>query len=352
MTPSMTPSLLNGQTILVVDDSPENIDILSDVLRPYYRIRVATHGDKALKIVYSDNPPDLILLDIMMPDISGLELCRRLKANPDRCSIPVIFVTAMASSEDEQCGLETGAVDYITKPISPPIVLARVRTHLALYDQTRELERMVQQRTHELNATRQEIIHRLSCAAEYRDYETGHHVLRVAHYSRILAQAHGLGERMVETIFTTAPMHDVGKIGISDQLLRKPGALTPTEWAIMRTHCRIGASIIGNHDDELLCNARIVALTHHERWDGTGYPNGLKGEEIPISGRVVAIADVFDALLSERPYKPAFTLEEALTYMEHGDGTHFDPALMATFRRCLPELLEITHKYSDKTSSL
>ncbi len=340
------------QTILVVDDSPENIDILSDVLRPYYRIRVATHGDKALKIVYSDDPPDLVLLDIMMPDISGLELCHRIKSNPDRRVIPIIFVTAMGSLEDEQRGLEAGAVDYITKPISPPIVLARVRTHLALYDQTRELERMVQQRTHELNVTRQEIIRRLSCAAEFRDYETGHHVLRVAHYARILARAHGLGDRMVDIIFTTAPMHDVGKIGISDQLLRKPGALTPTEWAIMRTHCRIGASIIGDHDDELLRHAQIIALTHHERWDGTGYPNGLQGEAIPISGRIVAIADVFDALLSERPYKPAFSLEEALTYMEHGDGTHFDPALMATFRRCLPNLLEITNQYGDLGSSL
>lgn len=346
----MTTPLLNGQTILVVDDSPENIDILSDVLRPHYRIRVATHGEKALKIIYSDDPPDLILLDIMMPEMSGLELCRRIKLNPDRCHIPIIFVTAMGSLDDEKQGFEIGAVDYITKPISPSIVLARVRTHLALYDQTRELERMVQQRTYELNATRHEIIHRLSCAAEHRDYETGHHVLRVAHYARILAKRHGLGERAVEIIFTTAPMHDVGKIGISDQLLRKAGALTASEWAIMRTHCRIGANIIGDHDDELLRNAQIIALTHHERWDGTGYPNGLKGEDIPISGRIVAIADVFDALLSERPYKSAFTLEEALTYMEHGDGTHFDPALMVTFRRCLPELLEVTNQYSDPCS--
>lgn len=339
--------LLTHQTILVVDDSPENIDILSNVLRPHYRIRVATHADKALKIVYSDNPPDLILLDIMMPDISGLELCRRLKANPDRRSIPIIFVTAMGSSEDEQRGLETGAVDYITKPISPPIVLARVRTHLALYDQTRELERMVRQRTHELQTTREEIIRRLGCAAEYRDHETGNHVLRVAHYARILAKAHGLGEKSVEIIFTTAPMHDVGKIGISDQLLRKPGSLTATEWKIMRTHCSIGANIIGKHEDALLYSAYTIALTHHERWDGTGYPNQLQGEQIPICGRVVAIADVFDALLSERPYKPPFSLEETLNYMEHGDGTHFDPALMVTFRRCLPEMLRIASQYAD-----
>lgn len=343
----MTNCLLTNQTILVVDDSPENIDILSDALRPYYRIRVATHADKALKIVYSDNPPDLILLDIMMPDVSGLELCRRLKANPDRRSIPIIFVTAMSSPDDERRGLETGAVDYITKPISPPIVLARVRTHLALYDQTRELEHMVQQRTAELNTTRQEIIRRLSCAAEFRDYETGNHVLRVAHYARLIAQAHGLGSHVVEMIFAAAPMHDVGKIGISDQLLRKSGTLTPMEWTIMQTHPTIGATIIGEHDNELLCIARTIALTHHERWDGTGYPNQLKGDAIPISGRIVAIADVFDALLSERPYKPPFSLEEALTYMEDGDGRHFDPALMVTFRRCLPEILKISVQYAD-----
>ena len=205
----MSP-LLPKQCILVVDDSPENIDLLSEVLRDDYRIRVATSGEKALKIVYSDEPPDLILLDIMMPGISGLEICRRLKANPDRRRIPIIFVTAMSSVADEQRGLETGAVDYITKPISPPIVKARVRTHLALYDQSRELERMVHQRTHELLTTRQQIIRRLGRAAEFKDNETGNHVLRMSHYARVIAIAHGLGVEAADIIFNTSPMHDIG----------------------------------------------------------------------------------------------------------------------------------------------
>ena len=231
----MSP-LLPKQCVLVVDDSPDNIDLLSEILRDEYRIRIATSGEKALKIVYSDEPPDLILLDIMMPGISGLEICRRLKANPDRRRIPVIFVTAMSSAEDERRGLETGAVDYITKPISPPIVKARVRTHLALYDQTRELAHMVQQRTHELLTTRQQIIRRLGRAAEFKDNETGNHVLRMSHYARLIALAHGLGQEAADTIFNTAPMHDIGKIGIPDAILLKPGKLDAAEWDVMYQH--------------------------------------------------------------------------------------------------------------------
>lgn len=343
-------NMLELQTVLVVDDAPENIDILSEVLHPYYHIRVANNGEKALKIIYSDAPPDLILLDIMMPDLSGLELCRRIKINPDRRNIPVIFVTAMSSAEDETIGLETGAVDYITKPISPGIVLARVRTHLALYDQTRELERMVLQRTAELHSTREEVIRRLSCAAEYRDYETGNHVLRVAHYARLIAQAHGLGPQAVATIFSTAPMHDVGKIGIRDDILLKPASLDMTEWMEMRNHPLMGARIIGDHDNELLDTARSIALTHHERWNGSGYPAGLKGEDIPIEGRIVAIADVFDALISVRPYKPAFSIQESLRIMDQADGIQFDPALMASFRKCLPQILEVVTQYADENT--
>jgi len=341
-------NLLDRQTILVVDDVPENIDILTEILRSDYHIRVATSGEKALKIIYSDCPPDLVLLDIMMPGLSGLELCRRLKANPDRRSIPIIFVTAMSTVEDEKIGLEIGAVDYITKPVSPPIVLARVRTHLALYDQTRELERMVQQRTRELSMSRQQIIRRLSRAAEYRDDETGNHVLRVAHSSRLIAQAYGLGAKASSIIFSTAPMHDVGKIGISDSILRKTGKLNNAEWELMRQHPFMGAEIIGTHENEMLKMARIIALTHHERWDGQGYPSQLKGEDIPLAGRIVAIADVFDALLSVRPYKEAFSFEKSIDIMNCEDGSHFDPTLMAAFRRALPEIQKIKEDYSEE----
>jgi putative two-component system response regulator len=345
-------NLLERQTILVVDDVPDNIDLLTEVLREHYHIRVATNGEKALKIVYSDSPPDLILLDIMMPGLSGLELCRRLKANPDRRRIPVIFVTAMCSVEDEKLGLEIGAVDYITKPISPPVVLARVRTHLALYDQTRELERMVYQRTMELSITRQQIIRRLGRAVEYRDDETGNHVLRVAHYARLIAETHGLGPKSASIIFAAAPMHDVGKIGIRDAILLKPGKLDAAEWEIMRTHPVIGAKIIGDHESELLDTARAIAMTHHERWDGKGYPAQLKGEAIPLEGRIVAIADVFDALISTRPYKAAYGVDDSLKIMDAQDGSHFDPALMAAFRKTLPDVLEVVHEFAEEKGAL
>jgi putative two-component system response regulator len=348
---TMSP-LLPKQCILIVDDNPENIDLLSEVLRDEYRIRVATSGEKALKIVYSDEPPDLILLDIMMPGISGLEICRRLKSNPDRRRIPIIFVTAMSSTEDEKRGLETGAVDYITKPISPPIVEARVRTHLALYDQSRELERMVQQRTLELLTTRQQIIRRLGRAAEFKDNETGNHVLRMSHYARLIALAHGLGDESASVIFNTAPMHDIGKIGIPDSILLKPGKLDAEEWKVMHQHPIMGAEIIGKHENELLETARIIALTHHEKWDGSGYPQHLKGQDIPLEGRIVAIADVFDALVSERPYKKAVPLDEAMRYFDEQSGHHFDPTLIEAFKRALPEILRIREIYADENGAL
>lgn len=348
----MPPPLLPKQSILVVDDTPENIDLLTELLNSDYRVRVATSGEKALKIAYSDAPPDLILLDIMMPGLSGLEICRRLKANPDRRRIPIIFVTAMSTTEDEQRGLELGAVDYITKPISPPIVKARVRTHLALYDQARELERMVRQRTQELLTTRQQIIRRLGRAAEFKDNETGNHVLRMSHYARLIALAHGLGNEAADTIFNTAPMHDIGKIGIPDSILLKPGKLDSEEWKVMHQHPVMGAEIIGKHENELLETARIIALSHHEKWDGSGYPRGLKGEDIPLEGRIVAIADVFDALVSVRPYKEAYPIEESLRIMEAATGKHFDPGLMLAFQKALPEILRVKEIYADEFGAL
>jgi len=340
------------QTVLIVDDTPENIDILSDVLTPHYQIKVATNGEKALRIMSAEHKPDLILLDIMMPGISGYEVCQRLKRNSDTKSIPIIFVTAMSELEDEKKGLELGAVDYITKPISPAIVLARVRTHLALYDQTRELERMVALRTAELQTTRLQIIRRLGRAAEFKDNETGNHVIRMSHYARLTAQAMGMSEQRADLLFNAAPMHDIGKIGIPDNVLLKPGKLDETEWDIMRQHPRMGADIIGLHKDELLEAAHAVALTHHEKWDGSGYPQGLRGEDIPVFGRIVAIADVFDALTSARPYKKAWTVDDALAHIEAGAGNHFDPALIAPFKSCLPQILEIRTRYAEENGAL
>jgi len=338
---------LYRQTILVVDDAPENIAVLKGVLMNNYRVKVALNGEKALRIAFSDIPPDLILLDIMMPEMDGYEVCRRLKADPRTKKIPVIFVTAMGETEDETFGFELGAVDYITKPVSSPIVRARVHSQLALYDQKRDLEETVLQRTAELNDTRFEIIRRLGRAAEFKDNETGMHVIRMSHYSRIIAKAIGLDECEADLLLNAAPMHDIGKIGIPDSVLLKPGNLDTDEWALMKQHPEFGANIIGEHESELLKMARIVALTHHEKWNGQGYPKGLAGEEIPLVGRIVAVADVFDALTTERPYKKAWSVDRAVEIIKEESGQHFDPMLVDAFLQSLTEILAIKEQYAE-----
>lgn len=335
-------------TILVVDDTPQNIDVLVGALRDEYHIKAATRGQKALELARSSTPPDMILLDIMMPEMDGYEVCRRLKADYTTRHIPVIFTTAKIAVEDELRGLDVGAVDYITKPISPPIVRARVRTHLALYDQNRELERRVKHRTEQLAQTRLEVVQRLGRAAEYKDNETGLHVIRMSYYARILGEAVGMGEHELDLLLNAAPMHDIGKIGIPDRVLQKPGKLDPEEWAIMQTHCQIGADILGEADgSDLMVMASEIALSHHEKWDGSGYPRGLAGEDIPRVGRIVAIADVFDALTSVRPYKPAWSLEQASQHLRDNAGSHFDPELVERFLERLPELEAIQARYGE-----
>jgi len=337
------------QTILLVDDTPENIDVLSGVLRDDYKLKVALDGKKALKIAFGKSKPDMILLDVMMPEIDGYEVCRRLKQEPSTASIPVIFITAKSQEGDEKLGLDLGAVDYITKPISAPIVLARVKTQLALYDQNRILELKVKERTLELEKTRFEIIRRLGRAAEFKDNETGLHVIRMSHYSRLIAQALNMGETWVDLVFNAAPMHDIGKIGIPDKILLKPAKLDDDEWTIMRKHPEIGAAIIGDHSSVLLRMARDIALCHHEKWNGTGYPLGTNGENIMLAGRVVAIADVFDALTTKRPYKKAWTVEDAVALIQKEAGTHFDPNLVKIFIEVLPEILKIKAQYEEPT---
>jgi putative two-component system response regulator len=334
-------------TILVVDDTPSNITVLMEILRGDYRVLAATSGEQALKIACGDPPPELILLDVMMPQISGHEVCRRLKAESSTRKIPVIFVTAMNQVEDEALGFSLGAVDYITKPVSPPIVKARVKTHLALYDQNRELERLVRERTAELRQTRLEIIKRLGRAGEFRDNETGMHVVRVAHYCRLLGEAVRMNEEDVDLLFNAAPMHDIGKIGIRDNVLLKPGKLDDEEVKIIRQHVPFGAEIIGEHSDGLLSMAQLIALTHHEKWDGTGYHRGLRGEAIPLVGRITSIADVFDALTSVRPYKKAWPIQDAVTLIQREAGTSFDPELVQRFVAILPQILAVREKYSD-----
>lgn len=340
--------IMTKATVLIVDDNSDNLDVLSGILRPFYKVKAAINGELALKIVTAKTKPDIILLDIMMPGMDGYEVCRRLKADPITASIPVIFVTAKTEIKDEQTGFELGAVDYITKPISVPIVLARVKTQLAFYNQQRELERLVKERTAELDDTRLEIVQRLGCAAEYKDNETGLHVIRMSWYSRFLAEEIKANDAWVELIYTAAPMHDIGKIAIPDRVLLKPGKLDEEEWNIMQKHVEYGVDILGTHDSELLTMAREIALCHHEKYDGSGYPNGKAGKEIPLSARIVAIADVFDALTSERPYKKAWTVEKTIALLEEEAGKHFDPELVPAFLKCMPRVNEIMLKYKDE----
>lgn len=342
--PAQSPA---RQVVLVVDDVAENIDVLNGILQDEYTVRVATSGEKALLVAQTLPHPDIILLDVMMPGTDGYEVCRRLKGDYNTARIPVIFVTAMNEIGDETRGFELGAVDYIAKPVSPTLVRARVRTHLQLYNQKRHLIEMVKQRTQELEETRLQIIRRLGRAAEFKDDDTGYHVIRMSHYARLLALAQGLPEYRADLLLNAAPMHDIGKIGLPDSILQKPGPLTPEEWVIVRRHPQIGAGIIGRHNHELLEMARVIALTHHEKWDGSGYPRGLKGEEIPLIGRIVTVADVFDALVSERPYKHAWPVEEAIAYLQREAGRHFDPQLVPLFIRLLPQLRTIMDRYSE-----
>ena len=320
--------------LLLVDDEPTNLQVLRHVLQADYRLLFATDGARALQVA-REQQPQLILLDIMMPGMDGYAVCRALKADPATAAVPVIFVTALNDSQDETAGFDAGAVDYITKPVSPPVVRARVRNHLSLV------------RVDELRETRLQIVQRLGRAAEYKDNETGMHVIRMSHFSRLIALAAGCDPAWTEDLLNAAPMHDVGKIGIPDAVLRKPGPLDADEWATMRSHPEIGAEIIGEHPSGVLQLAREIALAHHEKWDGSGYPRGLAGEAIPLSARIVAIADVFDALTTRRPYKEPWPVQEAMSHIAAQAGKHFDPALVALFAPLLPQLLEIRARWAE-----
>lgn len=333
--------------ILIVDDSPLNISVLVGLLKTDYKTLVAKDGEQAFNRVFNDQAPDLILLDIMMPGIDGYEVCRVLKQDPRSKHIPIIFVSAMNDTGDEERGLALGAVDYIGKPFSPPIIQARIKTHLALALQKRELEREVQERTKELETSRMALIRRLGLAAEYKDNETGLHVQRMAEYARLIALEMGFSSQDADTLAAAAPMHDIGKLGIPDAILCKPGRLTEDEFKVIQTHPDIGARILDNPDSELLCIAREIALYHHEKWDGTGYPKGLVGEEIPLVARIASLADVFDALVSVRPYKKPWTVVEAISLFDEQKGKHFDPKVVEAFKRVLPKVLNVKERLKE-----
>lgn len=324
------------RTLLLVDDEPSNLQVLRHTLQDNYRLLFAKDGRSALELVRSDRP-DLVLLDVMMPGFSGYQVCMAMKAEPTMAAIPVIFVTALADVANEHTGLELGAVDYIGKPFNPHIVRARVRTHLSLVQADEVLQ------------SRLQLVQTLGRAAEYKDNETGTHVIRMSHYTRILALALGYSEHEADEMLHASPMHDIGKIGIPEAILCKPGKLTDEEWAIMRQHTVIGARILGDQPTGLLRMAATIAMHHHEKWDGSGYPDGLAGEDIPHAARVVAITDVFDALTSERAYKRAWSVDEALAHIRNESGKHFDPEIVAAFLDCLPEILAVRARWADES---
>jgi len=354
-------------TILIVDDGPENLAVLAGILQPDYRVRAANSGHRALEIVSQDPLPDLILLDIMMPGMDGHEVFRRLRADPRTRAIPVLFVTALDMPQDEEKGLDLGAVDYIVKPLRAPVLLARVRTQLELKrardwlrDKNAWLEAEVASRMRENQLIQDVSIHALARLAEIRDPETGNHLRRTQEYVRTLAcrlrdhpRFRPMTDRTIDLLAKSAPLHDIGKVGIPDHILLKPGKLTPDEWEVMKTHAALGAQAIERakqdavHPVEFLDLAQEIAHHHHERWDGSGYPDGLSGDAIPISARLMALADVFDALVSVRVYKPAMSFADARAIIESQRGAHFDPDVVDAFVASFDTFIAIAGRYRD-----
>lgn len=345
--------------VMVVDDAEANLDVLVNTLGDLYDVRVAIDGESAIEYIMED-PPDIVLLDIIMPRMDGYEVCEQLKANNLTRDIPVIFLTAMTEEKDEAKGLALGAVDYITKPFSPELVKARVKNHLELKRHRDYLEELVRERTRELALTQEVTISSLSALAETRDPETGGHILRTQRYIRILAQklkTHPdfrgyLDDRTIDLLYMSAPLHDIGKVGVPDDILLKRGRLTDEEFEIMKGHVTMGYRILKLAESKLgnqsfMSFAKEIAFSHQEKWDGSGYPRGLRGREIPIAGRLMAVADVYDALISKRVYKPPFSHSKAVAIMKEGRGTHFDPDMIDAFLEIEADFKKIAIEYAD-----
>ena len=391
----------NRLTVLIVDDTPENLTVLGELLQPHYRVRIANSGRRALQVAASDPRPDLILLDVMMPEMDGYTVFQELRANPATQSIPVIFVTAMDADEDEEKGLALGAVDYITKPIRPAIMLARVHTHMELkqardwlQDQNAWLESEVARRMRDNQLMQDVSIRALASLAEARDMETGQHIRRTQNYVEVLISelrshprfSRYLTDAMAQMVIKAAPLHDIGKVGIPDSILLKParlsqdefeimkshssiggdaidtamrGELSPADFDILRKHCELGGNALDTAVREFenaplafLAVAKEIALWHHEKWDGSGYPHGLVGDAIPIPARLMALADVFDALASKRVYKEPMPFEMAVGYIEESSGTHFDPDIVAAFIANQAAFRDILERFADTDESL
>jgi putative two-component system response regulator len=353
-------------TILVIDDNKKNIDVVLNTLQDICDVSTALSGRTALQLI-KESPPDLILLDIMMPDLDGFEVCRILKQDKQTAEIPVLFLTGMTNVEEKLIGFDVGAVDYIIKPFEPVEMIARVKNHMALAIAKKELkaqndilEERVAQRTRELALTQEITIDTLAGLAEYRDPETGGHIQRTKHYIEVIANVikdlpeynSFLDKKTIDLIVMSAPLHDIGKVGTPDHILLKPGKLTAEEFEIMKAHTTVGYATLQRAEKKLgynsfLTYAKEIAWTHHEKWDGSGYPNRLKGNEIPIPGRMMAIADVYDALISKRVYKPPFSHTEALSIMAESRGTHFDPLMFDMFYRFESAIRTIALQFAD-----
>ena len=321
--------------VIIVDDQPENLALLGNILQEKYELSFAKTGEEALTLVLEIHPA-LILLDVNLPDLSGYDVCRKIKSNPIIAEIPIIFVTGYRDIENESLGFQMGAVDYITKPVSPPILLARVKTHISLINSA------------DLDKSYRDAIHMLGEAGHYNDDCTGNHIWRMAAYAKILAKSLGWSDERAEELQLAAPMHDTGKIGTPDYILQKPAKLDEKEWEIMREHSEIGHAILSKSDAPLFKLAAEIARYHHEKWDGTGYPHGLIGLNIPESARIVAVADVFDALTMKRPYKEPWALEEVIEYMQGQSGKHFDPVIIQTLVNCIDEIIFTKNHWEDK----
>ncbi len=359
-------------TILAVDDTPANIDVVKGVLSDRYFVQAAINGQMALKII-EKNKPDLILLDIMMPDMDGYEVCQKLKADVATRDIPIIFLTAKAEVEDETRGLELGAVDYITKPISPPILIERVKTHLELKSardflkrQNEILEEKVIERTRQMEELQDVTMVAMGSLAEARDPETGNHIRRTQRYVKLLAQklkdhprfSHFLTPENITWLYKSAPLHDIGKVGVADHILLKPGKLTDEEFDEMKKHTTYGRDAIAAAEqnisvaDNFLVFAKEIAYAHQEKWNGSGYPEGLAGDDIPIAARLMAVADVYDALVSRRVYKPPFPHEKAVAIILEGKGNHFDPDMVDAFMEIADEYFVISQEFADSEEAV
>jgi len=335
--------------ILAVDDAEDLLALIGKVLGSEYEVKLATDGGDALTLAAQAPQPDLILLDVEMPGATGFEICQLLKEDPATAHIPVIFLTGRVEPAEQIEGLDVGAVDYLTKPINAKLLLARVRIHLALAGRQALLERQVQERTAQLEDARAQLIRRLARAMEFHESAAaGNRVMRVAQYARLIAQASGMKPEVTELLQKAAPLYDIGKMGVPSEVLRKPGKLSAPDLERMRRHPALGAEIIGEHQDPVLALARILALTHHERWDGTGYPKKLKGSEIPWPGRVMAIVDTFEAMTTTQFYRQnPFSIDEAAKAVKEGFGKQFDPSLAEAFDKALPVMRKVRETYSD-----